>query len=246
MCRKGVRITYSREGRKEFLLMIKELACQGEVQKVCEIGAGANPCLSMEFVKDQKLEYTILDASYEELEKASDGYKKIQADIASRDFSIPNECTSYDLVFSKMLAEHISNPRLFHINTLNMLSPNGLAIHFFPTLYALPFLVNCMLSERVASNLLDFFAPRDKYWHQKFPAYYRWCRGPLKSQIRRFEKLGYEVLEYRGFFGHAGYYKKLPFLRMIHEILIRVLIKHPVPFLTSYAYVLLKNPVTTC
>jgi hypothetical protein len=33
------------------------------------------------------------------------------------------------------------------------------------------------------------------------------------KMAERFSGIGYEIVEYRGFFGHEGYYKKLPWLR---------------------------------
>lgn len=75
----------------------------------------------------------------------------------------------------------------------------------------------------------------------KFPAFYRWCRGPTQNQFARFRRIGYEVLAYRGFFGHE-YYNRLPGVRWIHERLTDVLVRHPVPALTTLACVILRKP----
>jgi len=140
-----------------------------------------------------------------------------------------------------MLAEHISNPKQFHTNVREMLVENGLAVHLFPTLYALPFLVNYLVPEYLAGFLLNAFAPRDKYQHEKFSAYYRWCRGPTRSQIKKLSSVGYDVVEYRGFFGHTGYYEKIKIMKRIHEIKTNFLLRNPNPLLTSYAYVVLRK-----
>ena len=73
------------------------------------------------------------------------------------------------------------------------------------------------MPERLADILLHMFETRDRFQHAKFPAYYRWCRGPTHKQINRFISLGYDVVEYRGFFGH-GYYNKIKVLDKINRI----------------------------
>jgi hypothetical protein len=139
-----------------------------------------------------------------------------------------------------MLAEHIIDPEQFHKNILSCLTTNGLAVHYFPTLYTMPFVVNYIMPERLADILLHIFQARDRYQHAKFPAYYRWCRGPTLRQINRFVSLGYEIVEYQGFFGH-GYYQKIKVLDKINMIKTEYLLRHPNPNFTSYAYLVLRK-----
>lgn len=193
--------------------------------------------LSADYINEKNLDYSLLDISELELNKAPENYKKILADIASPHFKLD---TKFDLVFTKMLAEHITNPKQFHKNILNCLTINGLAVHYFPTLYTLPFFVNYMMPEHLADILLHMFETRDRHQHAKFPAYYRWCRGPTSKQIRRFISLGYDVVEYRGFFGH-GYYNKIKVLDKMNRIKTNYLLRHPNPIFTSYAYVVLRK-----
>jgi hypothetical protein len=148
---------------------------------------------------------------------------------------------SYDFIFSKMLAEHVRSGEMFHRNIYRLLAINGNAFHFFPTLYAPPFVVNRLLPERLAEKLLfSLQAGRGKEGrHARFPAYYSWCRGPIPSQIKRFHDIGYDVSEYVGFFGHDKYYQKFSFVKKIHRMFSNWLVKHPIPVLCSYAFVLL-------
>jgi SAM-dependent methyltransferase len=229
-------------GRSEDLFrvykqLIMELIQQNNIRRVCDIGGGANPLLNADYIHQSGIDYSILDISETELAKASIDCTKIQADIASHDFPIDSK---FDLVFSKMLAEHIPDAEQFHKNVLRILAEGGIAVHFFPTLYSLPFLVNYLVPEYLADVLLEIISPRDKHQHAKFPAYYRWCRGPIRSQVKRFSDLGYDIVEYRGLFGH-GYYKKIKILDKIHDLKTKYLLQHSNPFLTSYAYVVLKN-----
>jgi 2-polyprenyl-3-methyl-5-hydroxy-6-metoxy-1,4-benzoquinol methylase len=210
------------------------------IKRVCDVGGGANPLFGETYVGKQGISYSVLDISSVELAKASVHCEKITADIAAPDFSLDRQ---FELVFSKMLAEHIPDAGQFHRNVFKILAPKGIAIHFFPTLYTLPFLANYLLPERLGDFLLTVFAPaRDRYRYAKFPAYYRWCRGPTRSQILALEGLGYEVVEYRGYFGHSGYYNSFGALRKLHEFKTRYLLRHPFPLLTSFACIVLRKP----
>lgn len=220
-----------------FSSFLANLISKNHIKKICDIGGGANPVLSTDYIREKNLDYSLLDISEFELSKAPANYTKILADIASPNFKLDNK---FDLVFTKMLAEHITNPKQFHKNVLNCLNDNGLAVHYFPTLYTLPFFVNYIMPERLADILLHMFETRDRYKQAKFPAYYRWCRGPIRKQIQRFITVGYDIVEYRGFFGH-GYYKKITALDKLNRIKTNYLLKHPNPIFTSYAYVVLRK-----
>lgn len=203
------------------------------LKRVIEIGGGANPTFSADEVRDLGLEYTLLDISETELAKAPAGYKTVCADISSRKLNLSGE---YDFAFSRMLAEHVPDGEALHRNVSRLLRPGGHALHFFPTLWAPPFIVNRLLPERAADGVLRLVSPaRDRYRYGKFPAYYDWCRGPTDRQISRFQGLGYEVAHYDGYFGHPQYYGKLPALQALHLRWCRYLSQHPRPTLTSFA-----------
>lgn len=218
---------------------LEDLATRSDVKKVCEIGGGANPSLSLDFIKKYSLEYTIVDISGEELEKAPDEYRKIVADITSPNLSLDGE---YDLVFSKMLAEHVKSGLDFHTNVLRLLREGGYAFHFFPTFYAIPYIINFLIPGWLSEQVLLFVQPFriKKGNHPKIKAYYSWCRGPLSGQINRFEGLGYSVEEYIGFFGHA-YYQKIKPIQALQETISHLLVKYPLPGMTTFAYILLSK-----
>ena len=76
----------------------------------------------------------------------------------------------------------------------------------------------------------------------KFPAYYRWCRGPSRRHVRRFEALGYQVEQMTGYFG-TGYLSRVPVLQKVYERLwIAPLLRRPVPLFTSYCWMVLRRP----
>ena len=144
---------------------------------------------------------------------------------------------------SAFLAEHVADARALHRSVYAALRPGGTALHTFPTLYEPAFMVNRVLPERVMEPLLRRVQPgrEPEGEHAKFRAYYRWCRGPTRRQLRRLESVGFQVLDYVGYFGH-GYFGPLKPLDRVEQALSHALVRRPLPALTSYATVTLRRP----
>jgi SAM-dependent methyltransferase len=219
---------------------VLNLARRNGVNTVAELGGGANP-----FVGDvEKWGFAehriVVDISAEELEKAPDDVETRVADLCR---PINDGLGSYNLVFSKMLCEHLPNPRVFHENCFKLLRPGGLSVHFFPTLFTFPFLVNKLMPEDLARSLLDKIQPgRLELGNlEKFPAYYRWTSGPTRRARRRFESVGFEVEAYHATFGHHYYHVIKP-LDALERAKANFLLRHPAPGLTSFAVVVLRKP----
>ncbi|HAZ13620.1 MAG: hypothetical protein A2X86_13890 [Bdellovibrionales bacterium GWA2_49_15] len=240
-----MKISYAsaQSAHDNYYSFLKEHISIHKLKNICEVGGGSNPSLPLDFIKQNNIQYTLLDISQEELDKASDEFHKIQADIMSQD--IGKLDSNFDFVFSKMVAEHVINDKIFHKNIYRLLAEGGYAFHFIPTLWAPPYIANLLIPEKLAYKLLLWIDPnRNRDGHfRKFPAYYKGCRGPTKGQIRKINSYGFSVLEYLGFYGHAYYYEKIRPLKWLHNILAAFLIQHPIPWLTSYAYVLLQKPM---
>ena len=149
-----------------------------------EIGSGANPTLSPdELGAHPGLRYTTNDIDAGELEKAGPAYERLHLDMATaRADALPRE--AYDLVFSRMVNEHVADGERYYRNIFDVLRPGGVTAHCFSTLYALPFVANRLLPENLTSRLLDLFNPRDRYQQDKFPAHYSWSRGPSAAVDR--------------------------------------------------------------
>ena len=215
-----------------------------DLRAVCDVGGGPNPLLGADAIAARDLRYVLLDPSAEQLAKAPAGYETAHADAAAPPAALRG---AFDLVLSQWVAEHVEDPRAFHTGVRELLRPGGYAIHLFPTLYAIPFVANLLLPERVAGALAGARALTPgpsraaEGKHGKFPARYRWCRGPSARQVRRLEGAGFEVLEYVGFFGH-GYYQRLGPLARAEARLADALVRHPIPQLTSAAVVVLRRP----
>jgi SAM-dependent methyltransferase len=211
---------------------------------ILEIGAGANPTLPVEFVESRGLRYTTNDISQEELDKADPIYQRLHHDFSEN--HPPAEIHgAFDLVFSRMVNEHVRDGESYYRNIAAVLQPGGMTMHWFSTLYAFPFVVNRLTPEFVSKLLLRVFLPRDEFKHGKFKAYYSWGRGPTRAMIRRFEALGFEVVEYAGYFGHPYYHRKIPLLHALEMKKADWLVAHPNPLLTSYARLILRKRAAT-
>jgi uncharacterized UPF0146 family protein len=228
-----------REGWPGHLDRIHRLIEDTGATRVCDVGGGANPAVALDYIARTGLSYVLLDASESELAKAPSAYTKVVADICAPTLEVEGE---FDLVITRMVAEHVSDPLSFHRNVRSLLNADGRVFHFFPTLYSLPFVLNRVLPSSLSDRILGVIqSGRDPTGsHGKFPVYYRWCRGPTRRQIRRLEAVGYIVEEYVGLMGH-GYFRKLPPLQAVVDFLTDVALKWPTPAITSYSWVVLKR-----
>lgn len=205
---------------------------------VCDIGGGRNPLLAPETVADLGVRYTVLDISQHELDLAPPEFDTVCADIAGEEFETEN---AFDFMFSKFVAEHVRSGERLHRNVLQALKPGGVALHYFPTLYNVPFVVNRVMPEKLGSRVLDVVAPRDRTREEKFPARYSWTRGPTERQLERLQAIGYEVLEYTAGFGH-DYYRRIPVVRTAAERWFRLSEDREWYAFSSFAIAVLRKP----
>lgn len=208
--------------------------------KVCELGGGARPALDLDFLDRYGLTCLVVDISEPELQKAPSGYTTLVGDVSSVDFATGEHDGSYDLVFSRVLAEHVRDARQFHLNVRRLLRPEGTAMHFFPTLWWPPFVVNRILLESMTERILRRVEP---WRHEpgnrgKFPAYYHWCYGPTAGQLKRFASVGFQVEHCVAYFGESSHAPGVV-LGKINDAWTRAMLRWPNYHFTSYAtYVL--------
>jgi SAM-dependent methyltransferase len=194
-----------------FARAVARASMESGVRSVCDIGGGANPLLSLGAAERAGIErYVVLDVSGDELAKAPAGYEKVVADVTRDDLG---DLGSFDFVVSHAVAEHVTDPAAFHRAVYGLLAPGGRAMHYFPTFFDPVFIANRVLPEAMSESVLQRIqGGRDRGGsHEKFPAYYRWCRGPTRRQIERLRGIGYAIDEYVGVFGH-GYFGPVPAL----------------------------------
>ncbi len=175
------------------LIFNQVLTLLKEDSVIVEIGGGANPLLTKEKVKNFK--YVVIDIDAFELSKAKgDYFERICTDITK-----DNKQIKCDLIITNMLLEHVENPKEFHEACFEMLNDDGKAIHFFATKYSPASITNLILPEQWSRRLLYSIQQRKWETEGKFPAYYRWCMGPTKKQICKFQSVGFIVEQYNGY-----------------------------------------------
>jgi SAM-dependent methyltransferase len=242
----GTTFSYAdwRTGIHGYKARLRDLMDRVQPHSVCDIGGGARPALGIDEVGARGVRYTLLDISRDELDKASDGYDKVCLDICG-DLP-PGLARQYDMVLTHMLAEHVPNPRAFHSNVFHLLRPGGTAARMMPTYYEPAFVANALLPAGLSTSLVRRAQPARDIGHRagKFPAYYRWCRGPSRRHARRFEQLGFDVVHMTGYFG-TGYMRRASKVQEIYDrIWVAPLVRHPIPLLTAYCWVVLRRPTT--
>jgi SAM-dependent methyltransferase len=208
-------------------------------RSILEVGGGRTPTLGVAEMRAKDIQYTVNDIEADELALLNSAYDTLCFDMSA---SLPPEVSDrrFDLIFSRMVNEHVADGAAYYSNILRLLKPGGLTVHFFATFFSVPTLVNRFAPEAVAARLQAFAFSRS-HRYEKFPARYSWCRGPSASMLRRFHAIGYEVEDYLGYFGH-GYYSRIPVLHKLEQTKARWLVRHPVNALTSYAVAALRKP----
>lgn len=213
----------------------RELIVSNRYTEVCEVGGGRTPLFMPGEVDELSLHYTILDISQTELDHAPANYHVVRADISDLGIS-----GGYDFMFSKMLAEHVADGAAMHRNILRLLNPGGIAFHFFPTLYHPVFVVNRIMPELLSRTALLRLSS-NRASDSKFPAYYSQCYGPSARRRALYEAMGYQVVEYRPFYGTA-YLRRVPVLRSLEDAFGRVAAGRRSPHFSSYAWLILRKP----
>ena len=206
---------------------------------VGELGGGANPTMALAAGVGRPVDLTVLDISAAELERSPSGVDTLCVDLCA---ATPPVRERFDLVFSRMLCEHVSSGKAFHRNCHAALRPGGHAVHFFPAVTAVPFALNRVLPAPLSQGLLERMFPsrRSEGRHAKFPAEYHWCWGPTAPQLARYRSLGFQVLSYDVGIGH-GYYQRIPVVRALEAVKERVVLRHPSPWLAAFAIVVLRR-----
>jgi SAM-dependent methyltransferase len=227
-----------KEAEGRFRHEIDVLLADG-AKRICDVGGGARPILKLGRIEQHELDYVVLDESQTQLDK-SPGYIRAHGSIIDRARVGELAATHgpFDAIITRWTAEHIPDGRAFHESVFQLLRPGGRALHLFPTLYSVPFLINGILSPATSAKLLYRVFPDRQ---GKFRPYYSWCRGPSHRQLERLRAVGFEVDSYTGYFGH-NFYAKIKPLKAVHAAAVEQLLKHPLASMTSFAVVVLRRP----
>lgn len=210
---------------------LRSIVSQYPDADILELGGGRRPSFELSDMPANLKSYTVNDISKEELALVPEGYRTACFDVSGDASEFEGR---YDVVFSRFLAEHVQDGAAMHRNIHKVLKPGGVAFHLIPTLYALPFVINRILPERLAEKVLSLNPRREI--SPKFPAYYSWCRGDTPAMRGLFRRIGYERVEIRNFYGHF-YYETIPVLRELEARFADIACRNEWSYCSSYAYV---------
>ncbi|SPE25595.1 hypothetical protein SBA2_260085 [Acidobacteriia bacterium SbA2] len=98
------------EGWDKFPAFIEQVIASQSSKRVCEIGAGANPAISQDAVRKHVLQFRAVDEVETELLKSgmTETGMTQTYDVCAPDAPVPG--APYDLIFSRMTAEHFRAP----------------------------------------------------------------------------------------------------------------------------------------
>jgi SAM-dependent methyltransferase len=206
-------------------------------RRLIEIGGGRDPLFSPEEISALGVEMTVNDIAPGEIAVLPGGYKTACFDIAG-DISMSTDLReSFDLAFSRMVFEHVEDGRRAWSNLYNILAPGGVALAFVPTLYAVPFVANRLLPDKLAAAIVRaIFRHRTDEADPVFPARYSWCIADQARIGSMLAAIGYREVAVLPFYGH-GYYRYFPVIRDIHRRFTALARRRDWRLLASFAYI---------
>jgi SAM-dependent methyltransferase len=218
---------------------IVEIAREHGLERHLEIGGGRDPLFLPDEVAAHGFEVTLNDISAHELSLAPAGYAKIQCDIASRAASAILGAERYDLAYCRMVMEHVPNVATMWENIHAVLAPGGVALSFFPTLYAPPYVLNRMIPEKLSRRLLETVFPdrKEDGDNPKFPAYYDHCFSEESKIVPMLERVGFRDVVVLPFWGYS-YFWKFPGVKRIDAAFTKLAQEREWRAVSSFAYVI--------
>jgi SAM-dependent methyltransferase len=221
---------------------VLDLARHFGLSELCEIGGGRDPLFTPGRLITEGLSLTVNDIDQLELDFAPRGLKTARFDIAG-DLSEPDaRRASYDLMFSRMVFEHVDGVEQAWANCHRLLKPGGVALAFIPTLWAPVFTVNHLIPERLSRRIVHALYParRDGGGDPKFPALYDQCYSASRRIAPMLARAGFADTHIQPFWGH-GYFERLPVLRDADALFNRIAARIDWRLMTTYAYIVARK-----
>ncbi len=218
---------------------IAQLSRARNLHRHLEIGAGRDPLFLPDEVKVLGFDVTLSDISARELSLAPDGYAKVTCDIAAPNAPDILGRNAYDMAYCRMVMEHVPNVSAMWSNLHDVLAPGGVALSFFPTLYAPPYVLNRLMPEKLSRWLLETVFPdrKDDGDNPKFPAYYDHCFSEESRIMPMLRQAGFSDVVILPFWGYS-YFWKFPGVKQIDAAFTTLAERKQWRAVSSFAYVI--------
>lgn len=231
---------YHRWAWDNYKRVVEELCARLHAKRIVEIGGGRDPLFTLDDVKRLGVEMTVNDISEGELAVLPKGYKTACFDVAGDISGVANLRGRFDLAFSRMVFEHVADGRRAWSNLFELLAPGGVALAFIPTLYAVPFILNKLLPDKLAASIVKLlFANRTDEEDPVFPALYSWCFTDDRLQ-RMLSGIGYREVLVLPFYGH-DYYESFPVIRDVNAWFTEIARRNDWRPVSSHAYIAVRK-----
>lgn len=222
--------------------VVVAIAREYDLRRHLEIGGGRDPLFLPDEVRAQGFDVTLNDISAHELSLAPPGYRTAQCDIAGADAAERLGHGRYDLAYCRMVMEHVPDVTKMWENINAALAPGGVALSFFPTLYAPPYVLNRIIPEKLSRLLLKTVFPdrRDDGDNPKFPALYDYCYSIEDRIAPMLKRAGFSQIVVLPFWGYA-YFRKFPGISQIDDAFTRLAMRRQWRAVSSFAYVIARK-----
>jgi SAM-dependent methyltransferase len=222
--------------------LVVDLAHRFRLVDVCEMGGGRDPIFSSGEAEARNLNLIVNDIDAGELALTPAGLKTACFDIAGDLSEIGGQGDLYEMMFSRMVFEHIDGTPKAWANMHRLLKPGGIGLCFFPTLYSWPFLLNHIIPESASRAIVHRLFPSraDEGDDPKFPALYDHCVSSERKLGRLLRETGFSDVHIMPFWGH-GYLKGFPFIREIEGGLNHLAAKADIRLLTTYCIAVVRK-----
>jgi SAM-dependent methyltransferase len=226
---------------KNYKRVVRDLCGLNSAHRLVEIGGGRDPLFDRTEIEDLGVEMTVNDISPGELAVLPQGYQTACFDVAGDISSIKHLRCGFDLAFSRMVFEHVSDGQRAWANVHELLAPGGIALAFIPTLYSVPFVLNWLLPDKLAAAIVKAFFPnRTDEEDPVFPARYSWCFADEARMRSMLSAIGYREIVVQPFYGH-GYYDSFPIIRDVHKWFTSIARRKDWRMLASHAYIIARK-----
>jgi SAM-dependent methyltransferase len=220
---------------------VQELSKRIAARRLIEIGGGRGPLFNPAELNDLGVKLTVNDIAPGELALLPAGYDTACFDVVGDLTRVAALRGSFDLAFSRMVFEHVADGPRAWSNLYELLAPGGIALAFIPTLYALPFVLNWIIPDKLAAAIVKAIRPDRNYDSQPvFPARYSWCFADEACMKPMLSAIGYREVAVLPFYGHS-YYGVFPVIRDVHHWFTGVARRRDWRMLASFAYVIARK-----